>query len=124
MNEGESRGQFKYQSKFSSNANSKQYTRFPLLEIRDHNNIEKGNKVGYRFGTPKSLFKNHGKKQQISTNPLGSSDHKQCDPVEHMFPPDPPEKFTGVQFIPSNQNDINISIELEPLVIRRPIQWF
>lgn len=112
----------KFSSRFGAKQNPNAPKRIPLGDITERNEI------GYNqlpFAVQNHPFQQQ--KPQIQTQPqfFHQQDRRfDNDPVEHMYPPDPPQEYQGFKFTPSNEPCFDDDIELEPLIIHREVQWF
>ena len=106
----------KFQSRFGAKQNQNAPKRMLFQEISNRN------ETGYDDFQMRPQSRPPIQQQQIFHFP--PKHETPCDPVEQMFPPDPPQKFQGFSFTPSNEICLDDDIELEPLLIREEVQWF
>ena len=110
------------QSRFATNQKQQisNQNRTPFADITHQNEII--------FEQPQRQPQNQSRNQrqnyfysQFQQQNLRNDDF--CDPVEHMFPADPPPKYQGFKFEPSKKIWFDTEIELEPLPLLGEIKW-
>lgn len=113
------------QSRFQSKQSINGPKRIALAEKSHRNEIGYGQPQIRPQGRPpmQQQFQQFQQQQQFQQyRPSRNENH--YDDIETMYPADPPQKFKGFTFTPSNEIDFDDEIELEPLAIRGETKWF
>lgn len=110
-------------SRFTSKQGSNAPLRNPLENISNRNPLGYGNFQNEPQGR-QPMHQQFQQQQQRRLFRVPSRNEGPYDPVEKMYPADPPQEFVGFSFTPSNDIDFDDQIELEPLVIRGETKWF
>lgn len=109
----------KVRSRFGAKPTSNGPKRIALEEISNKNEVGYGSCEIRPQSRPPVQYQ---QQQQMFRFPPKNEDP--YGPIEIMHPADPPQKFKGFKFTPSNEINFDDEIELEPLPIRGETNWF